>query len=100
MKRQFQFTERSLAACTRYTAVVCISCKAIANFGLHDLILAFWNLESLRTIACHLHLNCTHLLNSHTYFLVFSSQDPKKGLGYPTESQIWTKKVASNKTQD
>jgi len=63
-------------------------CSGRDNFNLHDLILAFCNLESLRMIACHLHLNCTQLLNSHN--MDFSFQDRNKGLGYSTESQIWT----------
>ena len=64
------------------------------NFKLHDLILTFCNLESY-IIACHLHLNCTQLLNRHTYILVFHSQDRNKGLGHATESQNWTEKASS-----
>jgi len=36
------------------------------NFKLHDLKLALCNLASSRIIACHLHLNCTQLLNCCT----------------------------------
>jgi len=37
-----------------------------AIIKLHDLKLAFCNQESSRIIACHLHLNCTQLLNCHS----------------------------------
>jgi len=76
-KDQFQFTERSFAACNTYSAIVRIICKAFRsmsglkdtrhdNFKLHNVKLAFWKLESSRIVAWHLHLNCTQLRNCHT----------------------------------
>jgi len=75
IKRPFQFTERSLAACNSYchrqNFIFANNSKDIRiserdNCKLHNLKLAFCNLESSRLIACHLHLNCTQLLNCHT----------------------------------
>jgi len=54
-----------------HTAIISIICKAIRRmsrlqdaiiFKLHDLKLAFCNLEFSRLITCHLHQNCTQLL--------------------------------------
>jgi len=103
-KDQSQPTEKSLAACNRFChcQVVSTICKAIwwfgklllapyptmnirrssglDNFKLHDLILAIYILESPCKITYHLHLNCTQLLNSHTYIFVFDSKDHNKSL--------------------
>jgi len=40
------------------------------NFKLHDLKLAFCNLQSSRIIACHLHLNCRGTSDELTYFFL------------------------------
>jgi len=75
MKDQFQFTERSFAACNAYKChrqhylqsnSKNVRTSVCDNFKLHDLKPAFCNLESSRIIASHLHLNCTQLLNCHT----------------------------------
>jgi len=75
MKDQFQFTERSFAACNTYKChrqhylqsnSKNVRTSVCDNFKLHDLKLAFCNLESSRIIASHLHLNYTQLLNCHT----------------------------------
>ena len=44
------------------------------NFKLHDLTLAFFNLECPRIIDCHQHLNCKQILNSHAYIFVSDSE--------------------------
>jgi len=54
--------------------------SGLDNFKLHDLLLAFCNLESPRKIACHLHLNSEQILNSHTYIFVFDSEEQNKTL--------------------
>jgi len=73
-KDQFQFTERSLAACK----ICChrqhyfhsnsknVRTSGRDNFKMQDLKLAFCNLEYSRIIACHPHLNCTQLLKGHS----------------------------------
>jgi len=74
-KDQFQFTERSLAACNRYCYrqhYLQSNSKNVRgtsgrdNFKLYDLKSAFCKLESSPKIACQLHLNCTKLLKCHT----------------------------------
>jgi len=56
------------------------------TFKLHELKLAFCNLEYSRIFACHLLLNCAQLqIVAHSSF---SQSGPYKGLGHRTESQI------------
>jgi len=75
MKDQIQFTERSFAACNTYKChrqhylqsnSKNVSTSVRDNFKFHDLKPAFYNPESSRMIASHLHLNCTQLLNCLT----------------------------------
>jgi len=74
LKDQFQFAERSFAAWSAYchrqhylqSKSKNVRTSGRDNFKLHDMKLAFCNVECSRSIACHLHLNCTQLLNCHT----------------------------------
>jgi len=74
-KDQFQFTERSFAACSIHNChrqhYLQSNSKNVRtsvrdNFKLHNFKPEFCNLESSRIIAGHLHPNCTQLLNCHT----------------------------------
>jgi len=61
---------------------------------LRDVILAFCNL--IFSYNCLPSTSGLYeALISHTYILVFNSQDRNKGLGNPTKSQIGQKKLAN-----
>jgi len=74
VKDQFQFTETSFAACNAYchcqhylqSSSKNVRSSERDHFKVHDLKLAFCNLQSSRIVVCHLHLCCTQLLSCHT----------------------------------
>jgi len=102
---QFQWTERSFAACSAYCNqwhYLQSNSKNVRmtsgrnNFKLHDLKLAFCSLEYFCIIVCQLHLNCKQLLKFHAWILVFHSQDRIKALDIEQKAKFGQKKLALN----